>query len=252
MEGGEGVEVDAGPPPPHYFTYAAMPLSSASTNNGYVYPFLNSGTISVAIDSSGAPAVASYNVTPDDYGKQLVFWRPGTPDGVGVYSFSLDGSVDLSLAFDGTKPRIAGHMDPSTATPPLDNLAFVASDDGVTWSSVVHLPNNGGAQGTAFDSALALDGTGNAAVASNINGGNGGSGKCGDNPYIATSPADDGTGTWTACGADTTGVHDYGAYSVSALFGASRVKGTLVASFVSAASDDAEADQGGILFWQHP
>jgi len=56
------------------------------------------------------------------------------------------------------------------------------------------------------------------------------------------------------CGADTAGVHDYGASSITARYGAGRLKGTLVLAFASGASTPADggADQGGILYWQHP
>jgi hypothetical protein len=132
-------------------------------------------------------------------------------------------------------------------------LAFVASEDGITWSKVVHLPNNTGSEPTSFDSALAIDGPGHIAIASNINGGNGHK-PCGKNPYVATTTTDDGSGVWKACGADATSVHRYpSASSVSALYGASRLSGTLVVSFASAASavTDAGADQGGLIYWQH-
>ena len=176
-------------------------------------------------------------------------------DAAAVYGFALDGSVDVALAFDGVKPRIAGHMDTPPAPDggyPLDNLAFLASADGLTWSPVVHLPNNDSSQNTAFTSALAVDALGHAAVASDINGGFGNGMACGKNPYIATSPIDDGTGTWTACGADTTGVHSYDSYSLSLFYGGTRLDGALVASFISGVSVVSGADQAGIIYWQHP
>jgi hypothetical protein len=246
---------DAGPPPPHFFTYRAVPYSGdqAGYGNGYLYPVFGSGVVSVAIDANDVPAVAAYQVlgTIDSYPKELVYWSAETVGAVGVYGFAVDGSVDVSLAFDGTKPRIAGHMD-SPGAAGSDSLAFFASADGVTWSSVVHLPDNDGSQDTAFTSALAIDGLGQAAVASDINGGVGNGKSCGTNPYVATSPTDDGQGAWTACGADKTGVHHYSSYSVSAFYGGTRAKGTLMVSFISGASNDAGADQPGILYWLAP
>jgi hypothetical protein len=252
---------DAGAPPPHYFKYTPVPYSGAVgtpwANQGYLYPSTGSGTLSLAIDSNGVPAIAAYAVFGTDlsYPKKLVFWRSNTPSGVSVYSFGIDGPVDVSLAFDGTKPRIAGHMDsppPPDGGAAADNLAFVASDDGITWSNVVHLPSNDGAQLTAFASALALEGNGHAAVAADINGGGGVAPPCGDNPYIATSPADDGGGAWTACGADTNDEHVYNSYSPTAIYGASRISGTLMVTFISNASHDAGADQAGIIYYQAP
>jgi hypothetical protein len=244
---------DAGPPPPHYFAYTAVPFPSGEdiAPLDYAYPTFTSGTIGVAIDSNGVPGVAAYEAKPGS-SQQLLFWRAGTPDAISVYTFSEDGPIDVSLVFDGAKPRIAGHMDTPSAAD-LDTLAFVASEDGVTWSKLVHLPNNDGAQVTSFDSALAIGGPGLVAVAANINGGGGGM-PCGRNPYVATTSIDDGSGVWQACGADATGVHAYSsASSVSALYGASRLSGTLVVSFGSGASaaTDAGANQGGLIYWQH-
>ena len=230
-----------------------MPFSPNS--NGYVFPIANSGTISVAIDSDGVPAVAAYNAPNQNStsAKTVVFWRFGTPSAAAAYTFSIDGAVDLSLAFDGAKPRIAGHMDAPTGSAPLDSLVFLASDDGITWSQGVHLPQDA-SETTAFDSSLAVDGQGEAAVAADINGSGGTGTPCGENPYVATNPSDDGTGTWTVCGADTAGVHGYGAYSITARYGTARLKDTLALSFCSGPSNatDAGADQGGILYWQHP
>jgi hypothetical protein len=243
---------DAGPAPPHYFTYEAMPYHGGS--EGYANPLGNPASISVAVDSTGAPAVAAYQ-GDDNYGKEVLFWRPGTP-AVEAYVFAVDNGVDVSLAFEGTKPRIAGHMviptlDAGAVLP--DSLIFLSSNDGVTWTPPVNLPSDNGMVATAFTSALALDGMGHAAVVADINGttDNG----CGGNPYLATSAdEDDGGALWTACGADTTDVHQYSSYSASAAFGASRLKGKLTASFVSNASlvTDAGADQGGIIYWQAP
>jgi hypothetical protein len=252
---------DAGPAPPHYFTYQAVPFTSADVGAdnhlfaGYVDPQTGSSNLSIAVDSSGAPALAAFE-TPDSNGnQQLLYWRPSTATAVSVYAFNLDGNPDVTLSFEGTKPRIAGHMDTpveadASAVVP-DSLTFFASNDGVTWSSAVHLPSNDDSQITAFTSALALDGAGHAAVASDVNSGNGEG--CGANPYIATSSDDDG-GPWTACGADTAGVHGYDSDSVSAAYGASRANGTLVVSFVSNASteNDAGAAKAGIIYWQHP
>jgi len=242
---------DAGPVPTHFFTYQAMPFSGGY--DGYATPLRTSATVSIAIDSSGAPAVAAYGLDNADYGKQVLFWRPGV-QAVAAYSFAVDNGVDLSLAFDGTKPRIAGHM----TTPTLDagavlpdTLTFLSSTDGVTWNLPVNLPSNDGQVSTSFASALALDGMGHASVVSDINGSS--DNTCGDNPYIATSADEaDGGALWTACGADKTLVHKYESYSVSASYGGSRLKGILTASFVSNASrvTDGGADLDGIIYWQ--
>jgi hypothetical protein len=246
---------DAGAAPPHFFAGEAIPFTGGY--HGYLNPTQGPASVSLAIDSTGAPAIAAYGLDSTAYGKQVMYWRPGMAQAVAVYSFAVDGEVDLALAFEGTKPRIAGHMTTPTevdaSTPEPDSLMFFESDDGTTWSPGVNLPSNDGAQSTAFTSALALDGMGNAAVVSHTN--TSGGSACGADPWVATSSDEgDGGAVWTACGVDTSDVHQYGSYSVSAAYGASRLKGTLAVSFVADTSDvtDAGADQVGILYWQHP
>jgi hypothetical protein len=260
-DGGTGDASVAMPPsedagtPPHYFNYEAMPYSGPGNNGGYAEPTEGSASVSVALDSTGAPAVAAYQVG-NDYGKTLLYWRPTTAQAVAVTTFSVDNGVDLALTFEGTKPRIAGHMvgptEADASTPEPDTLMFFESNDGINWSPGVNLPSNGGTQYTAFTSALAVDGLGHASVASHTNSS---SGPCGADPYLATSSdEDDGGAVWSACGVDTNDAHVYGSYSISASYGTSRLTSTLTLSFVSAASDvtDAGADQGGIIYWQHP
>ena len=211
--------------------------------------------MSVAIDSNGVPAVAMFEAGDQSDNEQLLYWKRGTASAVSVYTFPL-GSPDVTLAFDGTKPRIAGHMDaPSGATAP-DSLVFVASDDGVTWTTPVHLPSNQATQYTAFDSAMALDGQGKVAVVADINGTTGGAGTCGENPYVATASiaAAPYGGAWTACGADTTNSFGFSASAVSAAYGRSRLTGVLTLSFINTIAN-AGADGGvpqGVVYWQHP
>jgi hypothetical protein len=250
---------DAGFAPAHYFQYAAVPyaLGSSSAATGFVCPTTGSASISVAVDSNGVPAVAVYQARANDV-HDLVFWRANTAGASLVHTFTLDDAVDVSLTFEGTKPRIVGHMeatapaDASANTP--DRLRFFASDDGITWGAGINLPNNDSSQNTAFSSAIAVDGKGNAMVASDINGGVGNGMACGANPYVATSSdEDDGGADWVACGVDTTNVHGYTVGSVSAQYGQSRIAGTQTLSFVSqGTSADAGADYAGIVYWQHP
>jgi hypothetical protein len=246
---------DAGPSPPHEFNYEAVPFNGTPADDnhvlaGYVDPDYGSGEVSVAIDSNGVPAIAAFEAQNASDNQQLLFWRAGTSNAISVYSFDLDGTPDVTLAFEGTKPRLAGHVDQPVASG-FDSLAFFASNDGVTWTAPSFLPDNADSQYTAFDSTMALDGTGHASVASDINSGNGAG--CGNNPYVATS-SDDDAGAWTACGADTTKVHAFDAYSASAAYGTSRVNGTLALSFISAdeGGGTAGTDKAGIIFWLHP
>jgi hypothetical protein len=247
---------DAGPVPPHFFSYEAIPFAGGF--EGFATPLqagmsAASASVRVAVDSTGTPGVAAFQPGAS-YSKQVLFWRPGK-QAVSAYTFVVDNGVDLSLAFDGVKPRIAGHMvspavDAGEVAP--DSLTFLSSDDGITWNPKVNLPSNGGTLGTSFSSALALDGMGHASVVSDINGRTGNDAGCSGNPYIATSADEnDGGAVWAACGANTNDTLKYGSYSVSASYGASRLKGTLTASFVTnAIAVDAGANQAGIIYWQ--
>jgi hypothetical protein len=241
--------------PAHYFTYSAIPFPGDDRGDpGYVFPLRNTASISVALDSTGAPGVAMYEDDSNNvsYGRRTLFWRPGQ-NPTSLYSFAIDDETDINLAFDGTKALIAGHMDQATMDTTDDNLAFTESTDGTTWTTPVHLPNNSASQSTAFCSALASDGMGAVSVASDINSGFGNGMDCGANPYIATASDADGGGAWTACGADTSKVHGYSVGSISLSYGASRLQRKRVSSFVAGGTDaDAGADQVGVVVWQEP
>jgi hypothetical protein len=241
--------------PAHYFTYTAIPFAGDDRGDpGFVQPLRSSASISVALDSTGAPGVAMYEDDNETvaYGRRTLFWRPGK-DPASVYSFAIDADTDINLAFDGTKALIAGHMDQATMDTTDDNLAYTESTDGVAWTTPVHLPNNSASQETAFSSALATDGMGTVSIASDINSGEGNGMDCGANPYVATASDADGGGAWTACGADTSKVHGYSVGSISLAYGASRLQGKRVASFVANGTDaDAGADQVGVVVWHEP
>jgi hypothetical protein len=187
---------DAGTPA-HYFTRSTIPYGGDVAQARF-------DSVSVAVDSAGVPAVAFYQPPPSAYDTSLLFWKKGvTVEAVVVTdsnNIQNDG-VDLTLRFDGTRPRVAGHLvaDPSATY----DLTYVASDDGTTWTVPVRVPRDGTA-GTAFTSALAFDGMGHAALAADTNTGSGDN-VCG-NPYLARSA--DGI-TWTACGADTTKTREW-------------------------------------------
>lgn len=243
-------EYEAGPPaadagaPAHDFSYTAVPFDgtppSTSVTAGYVYPVGASSTVSVATDSTGAPALAMYEGSGPGYANfRTLFWRPGMANAAVANEFTVDGSIDLALSFHGTSPVIAGHM---VASATSDNMTVVSSADGTTWNAPVLLANGG----TAFTTALAFDGHGNGAIASDTNASNP---TCAANPYVAFSP-DDGT-TWTAScpGGPAQG---FTTHSVNAAYGQGRLTGKLVVGFVNSAGGASAPTESGIVIWQSP
>jgi hypothetical protein len=187
------------------------------------------------------PGVAFFEEAGADFADfRVMFWRPTMPEAVVAYRFTVNQGIDLSLAFSGTNPRIAGHMVGSATS---DSLTFLSSTNGMMWSAPVFLANGG----TADDSALAVDGMGHAAIAADRNGSNP---TCGGNPYLSLS-GDDGA-TWMASCPDNMGAARYGAYSMNALYGASRVRGTLMLGFVNDGTGTQPPRQPGIIFYQRP
>lgn len=241
-------EYDAGPPPtglPHDFAYTAVPFTGTPPNPndvtaGFAFPTAASGSLSLALDSTGAPALATYEASGPNYTNfRTLFWRPGMATAVVADEFYVDNSIDLSLGFHGTSPVIAGHQ---VGTASSDTMTVVSSTDGTTWGTPVVLANGG----TAFTSALAFDGAGNAAIASDTNGTNP---TCAANPYIAFS-TDDGA-TWSAACPSTAAV-GYTTHAVNAAYGTSRLRGKLVVSFVNGSGGSTPPTESGIVIWQSP
>jgi hypothetical protein len=233
--------------PVHNFSYQAVPFNGPPPNanavlSGYAFPRFASGALSLALDSSGAPALAFFEASDNDYRNfRVLYWRPGMTNAVVAYEFGVDGDVDLTLAFSGTTPRIAGHMVGSMAS---DSLTVLTSHDGTTWNPPVFLANGG----TQFDSALAADGMGHEAIAADVNSSNP---TCAANPFISLS-MDEGM-TWTPSCPNTTNDAGYGAYSMNAIYGASRNRGKLMLGFVNSnATGTAPAQMPGIIYYQQP
>lgn len=238
---------------PYYFDYQPVPIVAAVVGDeGWVFPVTAAGAISVAIDSSGVAGIVAENAVDDttDNNTEIVYWLAGTESAVIVGAPYMGQDDEVSLVYEGTKPRVLARM--SNASP-ADNLTFFASDDGVTWGTGVAMPTNGATQFSGTSSSLAFDGAGSWGAISDLGGSNGGAAACGDAPLIYTS-SDDGA-VWSMCGADPLDVH-FTAGSPSAAYGMSRIPGTLAASFVSQATDNfpdgAPPDSAGLYYWQSP
>jgi hypothetical protein len=135
-----------------------------------------SASTAVAVDGNGAPAVAFLAATwsaPDH--TEVDFWRPG---GALTKAFGADLGTDspnVSLAFAGTKPRVAAaiHLT-DTWSSDGKNVWFAASDDGTTWSNPIDIPRDKGDNFGAFV-GLTITGESSVAVVSDINSGDGSS-----------------------------------------------------------------------------
>lgn len=227
--------------PEHYFDplvvqYQSAPAQPLGANYGNA----------VAIDSSGNVGVAFYQLDFNNTSNvQMMYWRTDTSSPVVVTDSAGNpqgnAGPDLTLRFEGTKPRIAGEF-VAAATPTYD-LTFESSDDGVTWAAPVHLPLDNGSTPGAL-SSLALDGAGNGAIVVAA-----GSGSPTCIPQIA-STSSDGT-SWTQCTPNIGNKFANAEYN-NALYGASRIKGKLTLGFANLDGSNPATQPAGVYYYQAP
>jgi hypothetical protein len=95
--------------------------------------------IGLALDSGNVPALALHLEPSTGSNTQLVYWRPGGATVSKIYDSEnqQNDDSDVSLAFDGLKPRIVSRLAGPTANA---DVYFAASDDGTTWGAKVGLP----------------------------------------------------------------------------------------------------------------
>jgi hypothetical protein len=245
-DGGDAGEEDAeaGPPPPHYFDAQVIQYGG--------YPAqARSNQIGIAIDSNGKVGVAFFQPptqTGPAYNTTLMYWRNDMAAAVSVTDSKEEQNdyVDLSLAFEGAKPRIAAHL--IAVSPVTYNIIYETSDDGVTWNAPVELPEQNQIEsGNVI--ALALDGTGNGIIATPQNTG---TPPC-SNPYLAQT-TDDGQ-TWQTClsafSATTAPISFTDGY-LNAAYGASRLKGHYVLALQNGEDDQSATYPNGVWYYQSP
>jgi hypothetical protein len=150
--------------------WSAESVAPVTDNGGAAIP----KRTAVAVDSSGAPAVAFLASSASTTHVEVVFWRPRSATSATVMGADV-GTDDpnLSLAFDGTKPRIAASIH-LTTTWASDNevVWFSASADGVAWTQPVALPEDNGSVFGEFV-AVAVNPQGGIAVLADEGGGDG-------------------------------------------------------------------------------
>jgi hypothetical protein len=145
---------------------------------------LNNNT-SVAVDSSGSPAVAwlSSIGAPGTGGVKMraTFARPETDVDAGEAGAPAPSTILentdttgtdnpwIELAFDGTKPRAAVVLNrDANYTTDGKTAWFVASDDGSTWKTPVSMPHDMGSSNDIFAS-IAIGAGGKVVVTTNSN-----------------------------------------------------------------------------------
>lgn len=202
--------------------------------------------LSLALDETGAPGVAymmraiSLHATPNM--TVAVFARPGGAAVRAGDSNSIQNDApQLSLAFDGTKPRIASHLARANDAGRNANWVY-ASADGVSFTTAP-VPDDAEDQGAAY---MDLEFSGGRGVLLYEFGSSRTAGACGG-PKRATSP--DGT-TWTTCGLDTETHQFLGEYVTAELTSS----GKIVAAFFEDQPDRASPTRfaPGIVLYVEP
>jgi hypothetical protein len=214
--------------------------------------------LSLAVDSTGSVGLGFYKQLPGNNQPGLLFWRPSMASPVPVtdsQGVQNDG-VSLTLAFEGTKPRVAGLLTANLDAGAQYNVTYVSSpDNGATWSAPEPLSLSGGA---AFYSAFATDQKGNEAITSFYNGSttplaqNAG---CGPEPFVARST--NSGGAWSGCKLNTPSFFMNG--TQTSLYGASRIASKLTIAGSVAQGGGAALPDGGtsassalLVYYQDP
>jgi len=209
----------------------------------------NEASPSIALDSSGNPAIAYW--VPDltqGYNQILMFWRPpsGTPQRV-LDTQNNQTDTYAKLLFNGTNPRIGFYAVRNDSPDGSDGVHFVKSDNGgASWSPTVLIPADTGSSGD-YPMDLAINSTGGGAIVFEQNGSDG-SNVCGF-PKLAQSSD---LNSWTTCApgghalVDTTMQFSHVPHSVGVTYGGN---GKLYVIW----QDDYSSPTGnGVLLWREP
>ena len=118
------------------YTYEVV--QDGNTGDTAPYAVTRGLGIGLALDSANVPAVVVHLDPPSAYNTTLAYWRPGGTTVAKIYDSenAQNDDSDVSLAFDGTKPRIISRLQ---GTSVAADVYFLASDDGTTWSAKVPL-----------------------------------------------------------------------------------------------------------------
>lgn len=201
------------------------------------------GVLSLALDTTGAPALAYVMRSVDNavaYQNAFLYLRPGgTPVRMVDSGNVQNDNPQLSLAFDGVKPRVAGLLTRSAAEPRATWM--FRSDDGAVFSEA-RVPDDARDQGGDY---MDLSWKGGKGVLAYRYGTSSMHGQCGGPKLSRSTDAV----TWTTCGADEQS-HQFLGNFVSAELAAT---GKLVAAFHAPVDEATPARwQRGIVVWREP
>ncbi len=168
----------------------------------------------LAVDSAGRPGAAYFLAPTDGYTVTVAFWRPDEDQAYVVTDSANTQNDDpnISLAFDGTQPRVAINLLRNQDDYNTGPMYMITSADGKTWNAPIHLQKDGGA---SMDSilSLAVSPQAGAAIVAPTTGGSGGD-KCGEPKLIQSSDLK----TWTTCSPDANRSLNLGAEYGNAVF----------------------------------
>jgi uncharacterized protein (TIGR03437 family) len=154
-------------------------------------------TLSLALDSSGSPAIAWW---ADDqkvsYNEILQFWKPaggGAPVKVMDSQGQQSDALAVKLVFAGLNPRVLAEVQRADGGFGVTLHSGRSDNGGATWNPPVLIPPDGD-RSTDYPFDLAVDSQGRGAAAIGSNGGSGG-GVCGNPKFARTNDFV----TWKTC-----------------------------------------------------
>lgn len=212
--------------------------------------------VGLALDSNGQAGLAYMVIsTSDTYpyynNSSVLFWRPGDASATKITDSNnaQNDFPSISLAFDGTKPRIAYHLmrdldgDNEGSDEPY-YLYFSASDDGVTWGSPVGMPFDGGHK-TGWYQSIDTGSQGQTAIAAMLYSSSG-SNTCGSPKLYSSSD----NVNWTVCGADADDSKDADSYYISLNFAGNDKLYLAFGQYTDASSYG--GFKSGLILWREP
>ncbi len=210
--------------PAHDFGYTHVP-SFAGDDAGLANP--RSDSLSFAADSNGGVAIAYYQLEPGNGRSILGFYRMGLASSVPVIDATgtQNDQVSANLAFEGTSPRISGHVVTAqydSGVFPFDMMYANSSDNGATWNPPMAFPESSGVSDYTW---LATDNQGDEAILGWFNGNNPFAEDAGCGGGLFVTRTQDGGGSWSGCGLPNS--FDYN-QAYTANYGVSRVPGKLI------------------------
>jgi len=200
--------------------------------------------LSLALDSTGAPAVAYLMLSlgaPVPNNTAIVYVRPGSAAVRVADSANVQNDApQVTLAFDGTKPRVGALLTRSTAD--REATWVFRSDDGAAFTET-RVPDDAEDKGGRYLDLMFQSGKG--VLAADFSG-SGARGQCGGPKLSRSSDA----ASWTTCGADDQTHQFLGTYVSGELAG----NGKVILAFHTVNADTASPSRfgRGIVLWREP